>query len=380
MYNHTQDKPVTVYDLLSQSARSALKLQREDGSFPPSQNAHYEEQLTPVRTTSHWMVTFSELYRIEKNSRYKEAAENAANYLLSSNCRPYGKSFHARISENKDSCNGLMGQAIPIWALAKSYKCLKREDLLELAIEVAQFHPFDKSLGVWNRVEIDGTILSFDRTLNHQIAFAAAISEIDELCEEVSNELNCFLSNLKNRMETRQQGLIRHLMKTPYITRQSYKNIKQAVNSAWNRLFFELNQKSTSVYEKEVGYHSVNLLWLSKIKNNLPQHPVWGIEPLSNAIEYIYTKEYHKEINGNYLGFTETLTGIHNATAIKSLGDKNKKVIQGWIETQINRSYDESKSMLGKDASSPSHVASEACHLTEFIDLELFTTKNEGKS
>ena len=44
---------ITVHELLERSARAALDLQRDDGSFSPGRNGVYDEPETPVRTTSH---------------------------------------------------------------------------------------------------------------------------------------------------------------------------------------------------------------------------------------------------------------------------------------------------------------------------------------
>ena len=87
---------ITTYELLERSARAALDWQREDGSFPPGRNGVYDEPETPVRTTSKWLTTLSKVYEITGEQTYADAANDAADYLLSDEARPYGYTFHSR--------------------------------------------------------------------------------------------------------------------------------------------------------------------------------------------------------------------------------------------------------------------------------------------
>lgn len=67
-------KPLTLGELVEQSAIAALELQREDGSFPPIRNGVYDEPETPVRTTSRWLTTLLKAYEITDEDRFFDAA------------------------------------------------------------------------------------------------------------------------------------------------------------------------------------------------------------------------------------------------------------------------------------------------------------------
>ena len=56
-----------LYEIISLSASSALKLQRDDGSMPPGWNGPYRQQETPVRNTAHWLITFLKAYEITED-------------------------------------------------------------------------------------------------------------------------------------------------------------------------------------------------------------------------------------------------------------------------------------------------------------------------
>ena len=169
---------ITTYELLERSARSTLDWQREDGAFPPGRNGVYDEPETPVRTTSKWLTTLSKVYKITGDETFADAANEAANYLLSDEARPHGYTFHSRDAEGKDKCDGLVGQSSPIRSLAQAGSFLDRPELVETAASVFSIHPFEEQVGLWERIEITGENLSFDRTLNHQVFFAGAGSYI----------------------------------------------------------------------------------------------------------------------------------------------------------------------------------------------------------
>jgi len=114
----SEGETITLHEILERSARAALDLQREDGSFPPGRNGVYDESETPVRTMSHWLTTLSKVYEITGDEVFADAAHDAADYLLSDEARPYGYTFHSRSVEGKDKCDGLVGQAAPIRGLA----------------------------------------------------------------------------------------------------------------------------------------------------------------------------------------------------------------------------------------------------------------------
>ncbi|AFZ73418.1 AGE family epimerase/isomerase [Natronobacterium gregoryi] len=277
---------ITIYELLERSAESALEFQRADGSFPPGRNYTYDEPETPVRTTSHWTVTLSEVYDITGKEKYREAAEAAVEYLLGDEVRPHGYTYYCRDASGKDHCNGLIGQAYPIRALAYAGPILERRDAIETAEEVFTVHPFDAELGLWERVEIDGEKLSFDRTLNHQILFAAGSSKLASESDIVADRITSFLDRLPANMELRSDGLLRH-----YVRPSPTDVVKTVFRSSrhWllllNEAVFHYYSRSAERRKKEIGYQPVNLKGLAQLRLQFPEHSVWSNETIRTAIE-----------------------------------------------------------------------------------------------
>ncbi len=270
------EETITIHELLERSARAALDLQREDGSFPPGRNYTYDEPETPVRTTSHWAVTISEVYDITGKEKFRKAADAAVDYLLSQEVRPQGYTYYCRDAPGKDSCNGLVGQAGPIRALAHAGPILERQDAIDTAEEVFMLHPFDEELGLWERVEIDGKKLSFDRTLNHQILFAAGGSKVASESDIVNDRITTFLDRLQSNMELHSDGIIKH-----YIRPSPIDTVKTVFRSLrhWplllNEVVFHYYSRSNERRKKEIGYQPVNLRGLAQLQVYFSGHENW---------------------------------------------------------------------------------------------------------
>ena len=123
-------------DFIILSAEKALKLQDNNGSFPPGHNGPYHDPETPVRNSGHWLITFAKCFSLTGKSVFRERVVGAGKYLMSKTARPYGHSFHHRNKNNKDRCNGLIGQAWTIEAIAQAAMTLEDESYSDLAEDV----------------------------------------------------------------------------------------------------------------------------------------------------------------------------------------------------------------------------------------------------
>lgn len=284
----SSDGPLTTYELLVQNAKSGLELQRDDGSFPPGRNYSYNEQATPVRTTSLWLRLLVKVSDITGQDGFTVAANRAVDYLLSEKCRPYGYTYHCRNVEGKDYCNGLVGQANVIRALVDAAEVLGRDDALESAVDVFELHPFDDQLCLWECVEIDGKLISIDRTLNHQLIFAGDASRLFEYSSAARKQVERFLESLDKTMYLRTNGLITHYVRPPLkqvikTTLRTPRHWKLLLNEAAVHYY----NRSSDRRQKERGYHTVNMVALARIHRLFPEHAFWNSEPFSAALDFL---------------------------------------------------------------------------------------------
>lgn len=284
----------TLYGVIERSAREGLELQRSDGSFPPGRNYTYDEPETPVRTTAHWLQIQSKAYNISEDSAFEDSANAAIDFLLSDEVRPSGFTYHCRNVASKDLCNGLVGQAAPIRALARASKVFDRPDAREAAKEVFQLHPFSEELGLWERVEVDGRVLSFDRTLNHQIIFAAAAGELAPESNSVVNRIKSFLDHLPANMRLHAGGLINHYVRPPIkdVVRSISRAPRRRYDMLVNEIVFHYYSRSDERRKKERGYQTVNLRALSNLQSHVPSHEFWECEKLHRAVDFISDNEH----------------------------------------------------------------------------------------
>lgn len=368
---HPEEETITVHELLERSARAALKLQREDGSFPPGRNGVYDEQETPVRTTANWLTTLSKVYEITGDEVFAKAATDAADYLLSDAARPYGYTFHSREVEGKDRCDGLVGQAAPIRGLARSGVALNRPDLIEIAEQVFFCHPFDSRLGLWERVEIDGTRLSFDRTLNHQLTFAAASANFAK--SGIGHErIERFLTRLVNTMRIHSDGLINHYVRPPLLD-----NIRTVAKSPahWNLLLnevaFQYYSHSSERRTKELGYHPINLRSLARLKESFPHHSVWDTTLVNNVVDFVDSERYSGAEGVMDISYGSMTPGIHTAYALLVLDDRDPVEIRDWLKKDIKQRFDFKHNLLVANAIDPTFQAATIFNAATLPDITI---------
>ena len=64
-------------------AEKAIENQNDNGSFSPGHNGPYHDPETPVRNSSHWLITFAKCYDLTGNSIFKDKIYEIAQYLIS---------------------------------------------------------------------------------------------------------------------------------------------------------------------------------------------------------------------------------------------------------------------------------------------------------
>lgn len=339
---------VTLYKLLKKSTLAATDLQRDDGSMPPGHNGLYEHTDTPVPNTARWLIAYTKSHQEHNNDRIKSAATNAKNYLYAEESRPYSETFYCRDANNLDKCNGLMGQALCIYALYRAYRALRDSEACKLAKEVFLKHPFDFELGVWKRVDIDGSVLAFDPTFNHQLWFAAAGGFLSD-STQIDNQIKRFLDELPNIIDVYSDGLIKHPLRISGSLKYRLKKLADPHHAYVEKNTILAPYHHVTLRTKAIGYHSVNLYGLALLKSQYPDHPVWENDIIKLVFEYIYRKDYLSKLYGNPRGFINNATGFQNAYAIHEFSDSKDDMIT-WASEQIRLNFDNESYFMNKSA------------------------------
>jgi len=355
---------MNLYDIILQSASSALELQRDDGSMPPGWNGPYHQQETPVRNTAHWLITFLKAYEITEDRKYKDAAKKCVEYLLSNEARPMNATFWHRKAEKKDKCNGLIGQAWTIEALSIAEEKLGLKECKEIAEEIFFLHPFNEKCGLWKRVDIDGKILDFDYVFNHQLWFAASASMIEN--REIDDSINVFMDKLTENIRTDETGLIHHFLLPDC-------NTKTKIYSFLINVYLLKKGKKFNQILQE-GYQAFNLYALALLKKKFPFHSFWDTNLFTSSLNHITLQSYYKYLENNRYGSPYNPAGFENAFAIHVFSDKfeeSESLISEWASWQIKKHFDFEEKMIKKNTEDPVTLSARIYEATRLPDIPI---------
>jgi len=297
-----------------------------------------------------------------------DAAHRATNYLLSREARPMEATFWHRKNPEKDTCNGLIGQAWTIEALVTAARVLEREEPLVLAEEVFLEHPFREKIALWRRVAVDGQYLGLDPTLNHQIWFAAAGALlVPFVTEEVDRRVRSFLGQLNDHFRVRRSGLTRHTI-TP-----SFSWVKLAKYTA--KRITQSSTERQALRRKELGYHAFNLYGLGVLYKQYSGHAFWTSPSFLRACRYVASDAFSQSIAGSPYGFPYNPPGFEVAFVFDAFGDildgRTEERPQEWVVKQLAHCFDWSEYLMNRNTPDPVTHAARIYEATRLPDLEL---------
>lgn len=355
---------ISLYRLIDRAAVRGAELQDADGSMPAGRNGPYGDAETPVRNTSHWLITFTSAARRGGDDRIRSAAASAADYLMGPAARPMGGAFWHRQNPRKDSCNGLIGQAWTIEALAEAGSGLDRQDLSELAEEVFLMHPFDADAALWRCVAADRCYLDFDLTFNHQLWFAAAGALLAPAAgPEVGTRVRRFMDRLEGNMALYRSGLIKHPLRVrlPGRSRVRY----------WISRYRE-SRIEPHLRNKAVGYHAFNLYALALLHRWLPDHGFWRSSAFGAAWRYVRSPTFARRIEGNRYGFGYNPPGYEVPLALEVFEGPETRAAQAqWLKRQLQHSLDPASGLPTEGSADPATHLARLYEATRLPDLSV---------
>ncbi|MFH0272483.1 hypothetical protein [Vibrio jasicida] len=321
-----------------------LSLISNNGSMPSGHNGPYYDEEFSTRNTAHWIIIFLFNFKITGKKIWKDASVSSLNYLLSEECNQFGYTYSFRNKKEKDICNGVVGQAWIIECLVYAYEVLGEKCFLDEAIRLYRLHQFDKSVGIWSRVEIDGSILSPDPTFNHQLWFAYAGAMLSDHDSSIEEDVRIFIEKVVNNLSLYGNGVIYHA--SPMGTLRSY--LSKGKKSFFSELKLRVRRlvQKKSLYDKSVGYFGFNLYALSFIDKKFPS---LILSTLHNSFVNVGKDDgFIENLKSNIYGYYYNVSGIEISYYYKSQGDDMMK--QLWYERQIEHSYTNEQEVLTRNS------------------------------
>ncbi|MCS5488965.1 hypothetical protein [Algoriphagus limi] len=352
-------------ELLVTSSWSALSKQNPDGSFQPGHNGPYKDPETPVRNTSHWLISFLKSHELSGEKKFKEAAEKCLGYLMSEEARPMNATFWHRKNPKKDFSNGLMGQAWTIEALEYAFRFFGDERIFSLAKDVFRLHPYKSRERAWEIVNVDGSIKGFDKTFNHQLWFAASGTLLAKHGDaEISDQTNDFLGALDDLMKVYPDGVIMHHPR-------GYQKVgkKARLLASYKEFRIPKIQKQYN-YLKSVGYHGFNLYALGLIHNVHPELPFFNSSLFKSMVKVIGTDSFKSNLSKSPYSYNYNPPGFELGFALQKFGEYSNA--EYFLVEDYKRSYSIEKKQWGlKNQVDPETASARVYELYQLKRIEL---------
>lgn len=356
-------------DIVCESSRAAVSLQRADGSFPAGQNGPYADRDTPVRNSAHWLITLLRAHELSGESVFQDAAARGANYLTTDEVRPMGATFLCRTKPERDFCNGLMGQAWALEGLMAAAEHFDEPRYRELAREVFLLHPFDKQAGLWRCVNVEGSYAPFDMTFNHQLWFAASGALIENDPKgEIGGKVTHFLDRtLASHLKVDPTGRVTHFVPSPRrksVLHHSLSTVLQPIKRM---------NKNPKMVHKEIGYHAFNLYAFALLKRQMPSHPLWKSDKLQATLRFVKRPDYVNGLENNGFGYAYNPPGFEVAFAMQTFTEArdDNRSESWWVSQQLQRTYDPQTHMLSRNTEDAVTLAARLYEAARLRDVEV---------
>ena len=340
--------------------------------MPPGHNGPYRHQETPVRNTAHWLFTWVQLYARTNHYALRRAANAAVDYLISTSLLGPGPNWKQRNAAGRDECNGVIGAAWVVEALAIACEFLERRDAFEIAEQVFMSHLVNSKTLLWHRLLPNGQILSVDRTLNHQLWFAAAGARLAAQGSPGALEKTLqFLDHLPNILSIRSDGMIHHRIQLHWWDRAfEADRIGYRLHRKYVRLC-RPGTASSSGFQRDVGYHAYNLHALATLRRHMPDHPFWVNGKLKRALQFTRTEAFEKANNTkNPYSIPYNPVGFEMAWVLETFYPDQVQVRKSWLEFQFSAIG--APEGYGLQALDPRTTAARIYEASELEDISLF--------
>lgn len=353
-----------LHELICQVALRGTQLQQADGSMPAGHNGPHRDTETPVRNTSHWLLTFLRAYELTPSRTLRTASERALAFLSSSSARPMGAAFWHRVSRTKDACNGLIGQAWTIQALAQASAVLGDPRHAEIGRSVLNQHAFDTHRGLWRNLNVDGSHGGVNPSLNQQIWFCHAAIRIRDTLKmredsELEQRIDRFGKMLPFHLALRPDGIFFHEIP------------RSSLHVAYRHLRVQLGLHS---HWQEVGYHPFTLLGLSLLLPHFPDgRSQRARATFESALRAARGLAYISALENDRSAFSYNPTGFEMACILRSpaaqaLGSSTADA-EHWISRQLTMHYDPTTALMNRNTSDGWTLAARFCEIT-WLDFD----------
>lgn len=275
--------------LLKTCADARLPRFLAQGHADGGQNGPYGYPETPARNTAHWLITLCFLWRETGEEQYRQAAAAFEEYLMERQKETACGAVQCILRGGADHTDGLIGLSWVIEGLMYAHRTLGDQRALDCAEKIFLSQRFDPKTGLWKRVDVDGTEMGYDFTLNHQVWFCA--SGLMILSERENPALRAqtdrFLDRLtKEYFGVRKSGLIRHYGAMRRPRRELMGLYARQWIKDWGLKAGVFSPEKFDIVRQEEGYHLFELYGFALLKQYRPDLPLFARKKFRRALAY----------------------------------------------------------------------------------------------
>lgn len=281
-------KPIDSF--LRECADARLEEFSRNGHAAPGHNGPYRIAETPVRNTSHWLITYAYLWKTTGEEKYRTVCRLFWEYLLAELKKSRSGAIRCLDDPKAADClNGTIGQAWTIEALTYAYDVFREEACLDGAFRIYRSQVFDPETGFWKRTGPDGQVLGYDLTVNHQVWFCYAGLLLLKYRQdpEIRKQTERFLERIQNEyFGVHASGLVKHFGCMTRFRPQFAKHyVKQHVKYIGLQLKV-FDGKKVDLIRQEEGYHLFELFGYALIARLYPDYPLFQSPAFRKALDY----------------------------------------------------------------------------------------------
>ena len=323
----------TLDDLIIKSCDAYLAEYEKNGhTFLHGRNGPHGNSESGVRNAAHWLISFSYAWKISQKEEYRALCDAALRYLMSDEVRPHNYT-HMHRTDGGDRCNGVIGPAWAIEALVYAYNTFGAEDILRFAVRLFKMLPFDDKVGLWRRIEIDGTDTGFDLTLNHQLWFAAAGAGLCAHDAEIAKQIGVFLDMLDRKISLMRGGYYK--MNVSGVSLIAKRYFYDALRTTGAAVRTRLTKGGAFMRMTIYGYHLFHTYALATLREAFPHHTAWNSDKIKKSVRLLFSEECLNHAMASKFGKHYNPPGFEIAFSVQMLGDLVAE--HGAVEKRVNQ-------------------------------------------
>lgn len=260
-------------------------------------NGPYFQEETHVRNTAHWIISFSTLYALTNDVKYKSIIARFSHALLHEVDKSANGSIKC-INKENDQTNGLIGLAWAIEGLVEAYIVLKDATFLDAAEKIYFSQKYDNNLHTWRIIDPNSSDNGFDVAFNHSLWFCMSAAKLvhQRRNSEIEQNVSDYLNNVECQFIIYNSGLISHFMINSDNILWNFKmRFRKSICSITGK---GLPWKNWNTIEYERAYHLFSLYAFAWLYYFYPNASFFGSKKFKLLKEYGLNKQ-------NFISFPE---------------------------------------------------------------------------